>query len=166
MAGVSTTTVNGVQHAFLLSHGTSTMTDLGTLGGAFSTASAVNNRGDVVGSSTTTSGEDAPLHAFLLSHGTSTMTDLGTLGGTLSDANDINDRGDVVGVAATTNNAADHAFLISHGTHTMTDLNTLIPAGSGITLVNATGISDDGQIAAYGSTTPGGEAHAFLLTPG
>ena len=65
--------------------------DLGTLGGANSQAFGVNNRGQVVGSSeTSTSGQ-----AFLWQRGT--MTGLGTLAGGSSGATDINNRGQVVG---------------------------------------------------------------------
>jgi hypothetical protein len=46
----------------------------------------------------------------------------------------------------------------------MTDLNSLIPAGTGITLAQATGINDIGQIAAWGST-PAAPIRALLLTP-
>ena len=66
--------------------------DLGTLGGTFSFAGAINERGQVVGYSETASGE---IHAFLWHQGV--MTDLGTLGGTISQAFTINERGQVVG---------------------------------------------------------------------
>jgi len=54
-----------------------TLTDLGTLGGTFSQAYGVNDKGWVVGYSSTEG--DSALHAFLWHRGV--MTDLGTLGG-------------------------------------------------------------------------------------
>jgi len=69
------------------------MIDLDTLGGNDSSARGINDIGQVVGSSKTSSGEK---HAFLYENGT--MTDLGTLGGNTSIAYGINDIGQVVGV--------------------------------------------------------------------
>jgi probable HAF family extracellular repeat protein len=75
------------------------ITDLGTLpGGNSSAAHAINERGQIVGFSTTASGAE---HAVLWSKD-GKMTDLGTLpGGTYSGARDINERGQVVGFSAT-----------------------------------------------------------------
>ena len=72
-----------------------TITDLGTLGGASGTARAINNAGQIVGTSATTSGDS---HAFLWT-AAGGMTDLGTLGGTASTAWAINNRGHIVGVS-------------------------------------------------------------------
>lgn len=67
--------------------------DLGTLGGASSTAEAINELGQVAGWSDTSGGNR---HAFLYSGGV--MQDLGTLtGGSDSYATALNDRGEVVG---------------------------------------------------------------------
>jgi probable HAF family extracellular repeat protein len=76
--------------------GGGTVRDLGTLGGSTGKAAAINERGQIVGSSETTAGE---LHAFMWEKGK--MRDLGTLGGRDSRALDINDRGQVVGWAET-----------------------------------------------------------------
>src|SRR3954447_6795899 len=74
------------------------MQDLGTLGGGTSSGAwAINNRGQVVGYSSTTS--DRALHAFIYSNGQ--MTDLNglidpALELTLIWATDINDSGQIV----------------------------------------------------------------------
>ena len=70
--------------------------DLGTLGGTFSGASALNVRGQVVGVSATAAGE---LHAFSWTK-RGGMTDLGTLGGADSNAGAVNVRGQVVGISS------------------------------------------------------------------
>jgi len=74
------------------------VTDLGTLGGTFSLAGGLNNRGDVEGFSTLSG--DTTIHAFLWRKGH--MTDLGTLGGPNSTASwRLNERSKVGGAAET-----------------------------------------------------------------
>src|SRR5437899_360015 len=90
------------------------ITDLGTLGRRYrdSGASAINERGQVVGDSATASGKQ---HAFLWQNGK--MTDLGTLGRAYTDSGAvaINDRGQVVGTSftatVTQTGKHGHAFL-------------------------------------------------------
>ena len=135
--------------------GDGTITDLGTLGGIFATAKGINDRGLVVGASSTVREQ---IHAFLWQDGT--MTDLGTLGGTYSGAMQINQRNQVVGFAYT-GTGEPNAFLWTRGR--MTDLNRLIPKRSGWILTTATAINKAGQIAGWGEI--GGQTHAFLLTP-
>lgn len=104
--------------------------DLGSLGGGYGGAEAVNDRGEVVGYSTTARGEQ---HAFLWSRGQ--MTDLGTLGGAYSYAADINNHGQVVGYSYTASGEG-HPFLWADGR--MTDLGGLY--------CSAEAINDDGQV--------------------
>jgi probable HAF family extracellular repeat protein len=141
------------QRAFLFNNGG--ITDLGTLGGAIVVPKGINNRGEIVGISSTFAGE---AHAFLWSDGA--MHDLGTLGGTFSIANGINKHRQAVGLSRIVSGEL-HAFLWEDGV--MTDLNNLIPVDSGWILVEATAINKAGQIAGVGSIN--GQTHAFLLTP-
>ena len=119
------------------------MTDLGTLGGTDSSATAINDRGEIVGYSTTATSDR---HAFLWRRGE--MIDLGTLGGIDSFAVAINNRGQVVGRSDSvmaypdTSYWRSHAFLWQDGQ--MTDLGTLGGRNSG-----AEGINDVGQIVGY-----------------
>ena len=84
-----------------------TVTDLGTLGGNFSTAYAINARGQVVGASGSL-GSYPPTHAFLWSDGA--MQDLGLLPGKeWSWATAITDSGHIVGYSGDI--AGDQAFL-------------------------------------------------------
>jgi probable HAF family extracellular repeat protein len=56
-----------------------------------------------------------------------------------------------------------HAFLWEKGV--LTDLNTLIPANSGLQLIEAFGINAHGQIVAGAFEFSTGNVHAVLLTP-
>jgi probable HAF family extracellular repeat protein len=152
-------------NAFLYSSGTST--NLGTLGGKYSWAEAINNTGQVVGFSTNSSGYT---YAFLYSGGT--MINLGKLGGDFSEATAINSAGQVVGISDTSS-GTDVAFLYTAATG-MENLNTLyaslLVSGTGsqtgfVSLTQANAINAAGEIAGYGMYWTGtqDEQEAFLL---
>ena len=202
-------TLNATFSGFLLDHGV--LTDLGRLGNWGTTPSAINNAGQVVGSSTSTvvTALGPMPHAFLWQNGT--MTDLGVLPGQEDSAAsainnlgqivgssgrmdpdtyevnsqsfiyengamtalpvpswetyaaDINDAGVVVGTMRAPGGVGNYrAYIYADGV--ATNLNSLIPAGSGLDLIYATGINNAGQIVgvAYDSRM---SYHAFLLTP-
>jgi probable HAF family extracellular repeat protein len=119
-----------------------TITDLGTLGGSQSSASAVNDYGQVAGTSTTPYGVS---RAFGYSGGV--MYDLGTLGGDYSSASAINARGQVVGTA-TTSTGASHAFLFA--SDVMTDLGTLGGNSSSANAINNNGLIVGTSMISYG----------------
>src|SRR6185295_18663311 len=128
-------------HAFAYSGGV--MTDLGTLGGTYSSASSLNELGQVVGIATTAN--DQETHGFIFTGGA--MTDLGTFGGTYTTPLAINNVGQVVGYSGT-QTGTSHAFLWKDGT--IVDLNTLLPPNSGWELLSAQLVSDGGQIVGFG----------------
>jgi probable HAF family extracellular repeat protein len=141
-----------------------TAVDLGTLGGGFSIANAVNNRGEVVGRSAIPNG---PQHAFIWQDGV--MTDLGTLpGGNYSEAFAINNRRQVVGwgtVNESTCTGFDgcwHGFLWENGA--ITDLGTL---GAGF-MSYAYSINDHGDIVGISTRAdhPFDEWHAVRWSDG
>lgn len=144
---------DGSSRSVLFDHGT--IVNLGTLpGGSDSFGRAINDRGAVA----CLSDNGQEFHACLYRHGKT--IDLGTLGGGFSDSSAINNRGQVVGTSLTAA-GEQHAYLWSKGA--MSDLNSSISADSGWTLLTATGINDDGEIAGNGQIN--GQSRGFLLVP-
>ncbi len=134
------------------------VTDIGTLGGTFTEANALNNKGWVVGDATLPG--DTALHAILWRNGA--LTDLGTLGGPNSNAVfPLNERGEIGGVAETSTPDPLGEDFCSFGDHliclpylwqrgVMTPLPTL-GGGSG----NAKEINNRGQVVGFAeNTTP------------
>jgi probable HAF family extracellular repeat protein len=136
------------------------MIDLGTLdSGPVSAATAINDSGQVVGFSITSSYRS--IEAYLWEEGVG-MSRLGTLGGNWSSAEDINNLGQIVGISSKAANVQDSYAVLWEGS-VMSDLNSLIPEDSGWLLTNAQGINDAGQIVGAGYIND--QFHAFLLTP-
>jgi probable HAF family extracellular repeat protein len=79
----------GNTHAFIYTG--SGLVDIGTLGGTYSAGMSINNRGDVVGTSTVANGD---YHLFLYTQGH--MQDLGFVQGKSLGSGLINDRGDIL----------------------------------------------------------------------
>ncbi len=161
----SSETKDFARRAFIWEKGK--LRSLGTLGGKDSWVSgesrrgdfnfvtfypeAINERGQVVGTSATRAGQN---HGFLWHAGR--MRDLGTLGGPTSSAIAVNERGQVIG-RSQLRNGSEHAFVWESGK--LTDLGTLGGKSS-----YAAAINDRGQIVGAAETR-GGKLHAVLWTP-
>ena len=113
-------------------------TDLGTLGGTFSSAKAINNSSTIVGASTTAT-DNVHAAMWVKVDGAWQIFDLGALeGGTTSGATAISDDGTVVGSGDTP--AGFHGFLWRNGV--MTDI--------GPTVSQAIGVNDLEQVVGRG----------------
>ena len=145
--------------AFLYSNGA--MTDLNPLlgGGSYSTASAINDSGQITG-------VNASGRAFLYAGGV--VNDLGTLGGPQSEGRGVNNLGQITGRADTAA-VYSHAFIYSSGR--MVDLGTL--ALGSLSVGNA--INDNGQVTGMSDTLslpaqpirpPNNASHAFIYAAG
>ena len=138
------------RHAYIFSYPAGTLTDLGDLGGGFSSAYGISNNGKVTGLSSTAS--PTVTHAFVWANGV--LTDIGTdpsAGASVGFA--INDSGQVTGAFKITDSPSvrkRHAFLYSNGV--MTDLATGQPYSQGNALNNAGDVA--GDFGAYGGTHP------------
>ncbi|KJH71766.1 PEP-CTERM sorting domain-containing protein [Aliterella atlantica] len=137
--------------------------DIGSLGGGGTSGLDINNLGQVVGSSTTTSGETRAFRTTANSAINLETDDLGTLGGNDSVANAINELGQVVGYSELANGDV-RAFLFDE--NTMFDLNDLVAGDVDFTFTEAVGINESGQIAVNGFFGNDSQnSRAFLLTP-
>ncbi len=105
------------------------MINLGSFGGPCAETAALNNRGQVAGTSCT----EAWAHAYLWHRGT--MRDLGTLGGAFSRADALNEKGEVVGQSSTAGDQSFDGYLWRNGV--MTDLGSIGGCGSNAVSINS-----------------------------
>ena len=143
----SSSSLGAPEHAFITSANGQGMFDLGTLGGSSSESFAINDNGQVVGASFTSSGSK---HAFITGYNGQGMIDLGTLGGQNSEANSINANGQVAGWSLTSS-GDPHAFITGANGQGMIDLGTL--PGNNWSFAN--GINASGQVAGTSQTMTG-----------
>jgi probable HAF family extracellular repeat protein len=120
--------------------------DLLTLGGDYSSAHGIYNNGQVIGTSSVSTGED---RAFLWVQG---MTELGNIGGSSSRAHSINNKGEMVGYAA---NASDNEVAVMWRNGGIIELGTLGGSSS-----HANSVNDASQVVGLVSTSLG--FRAFL----
>jgi probable HAF family extracellular repeat protein len=135
--------------------GSTTATDLGTLGGSNSFTRAVSADGGVIVGKAYNAAGDGRAVSWV--GGSTTATDLGTLGGTYSYAYAISaDGGVIVGQA---DNAANQGRAVSWvgGSTTATDLGTL-----GGTNSYARAVSADGSVIVGQAYNAAGDARAFI----
>jgi probable HAF family extracellular repeat protein len=145
--------------------------DLGNLGGtvditvvgAGNGAFAINNRGDVTGTSSLL--DNVTHHPFLWTQQTG-MQDLGVLpGDNIGAGLALNNQGDVVGVSV---NGPDPLSGISRAAlwrnGAKFDLNALALPGAPLYLMTACAINDGGEIVGIGVTSDG-SLHGYMATP-
>jgi probable HAF family extracellular repeat protein len=150
------------------------MIDLGTLGGAWGGAGALNNRGQVIGNSSLVADLGACLspsqpprfinpncHPFVWDGGTLIDLNTATVGGSPITAQGINDAGEIVGNAAFPNGAANgEAYMWKDSV--ITELGTL----PGDCYSEAFAINSRGQAVGQSASCETGVAHSVLWQDG
>jgi probable HAF family extracellular repeat protein len=145
---------NGSNHPVRF-RGPGAIDDLGTLGGSFGIASAINDSGVIVGYSSDSSGV---YRGFVYQDGR--MIDAGSLPGLpFSELGAINGKGVAVGLAF---NGSGVQRAVAYAAGRMIDLNTVVD-GTPYTLNSMGGIDEAGDI--VGSGIDNGLSRAVILRP-
>ncbi|MFN4291312.1 MAG: hypothetical protein ACK4E7_10595 [Permianibacter sp.] len=160
---------NGQQVAIQISLSeTSTLVEIGGLGGVSSAANAINSQGVVVGGSFVA--DNSGSQGFIYHEGTVRSIGLLDHQFTYSSANDINDEGLVVGTGqASRAPSRYHAVVFdsAQAEAVLVDLNAKIDCADDLknrwVLTEAVAVNNNGHIIGYGAK--GGITRAFLLTP-
>lgn len=147
--------INAPQHAFLYSNGTTI--DIAPAGTGNSQGYAINDSGQVAGTSFSIVNNAPQQRGFIYSNGVSTT--IGTLGGTYSAAYAINASGQMTGISSLAGDMVNHPFLWTGGV--MQDLGTL-----GGTQARGLGINAQGDVVGYSALSGTSADHAFLYSHG
>lgn len=153
VVGYSGRSRDGANSRAFLWSGVTGMVDIGTLGGAFAQAYAINDTGFITGTSQLRASLTSTTHAFLYSlmpAGALAMRDLGVLGGYASYGMAINNYNHVAGYSTIkANDQRVHAFL--HDGRSMIDLGSLGGTGNwwGTDISVALGVNNIDQVVGY-----------------
>ncbi len=131
------------------------VTDLGDIGGGFTTAYGINDNGQVVGKSRVTNDPNSAEHAFLYSNGQ--ITDIHNLGTFNSVGLAINNLGQVAG-QYDAGGASERSFIFANGS--MQDIGSL-----GGLSTRAQGMNASGTIVGFGENSSGAD-RAFTFSNG
>jgi probable HAF family extracellular repeat protein len=154
---VGASCVNGTGNHAVRFRGPGEIDDLGTLGGYWSSANAINDAGVIVGLASLV---DGVYHGFVYADGK--ITDAGAPPGLIfSELVAINGSGVAVGRAYNNNGDLNERGTVSGAGKTL-DLNTLVER-TPYTITAAVGIDESGNIVAKGSG--GGGIAVVLLRP-